>query len=92
MNQTIRYRPSTEVLTQQVEDATVVVHLGTNQIYELNGTAARLWDLLSQGCAPAEAAERLGKEYDVDKVRLAGEVENMMQSLAAQGLVVADAA
>jgi hypothetical protein len=92
MKETTRYRLSTDVLTQHVEDATVIVHLGTNQIYELNGTAARLWDLLSQGCAPAEVIERLGQEYDVDKVSLAGEVENMMQSLVAQGLVVADAA
>jgi len=89
----VRYRSNPDVLTQQVEDdATVIVHLGTNQIYELNGTAGRLWDLLSQGCTPAEAAERLGQEYDVEKAQLMGEIERMMQSLAAQGLVVADAA
>ena len=43
------WEPDPEVVTQRVEGETVLVHLETNEIYALNPTASRAWDLLATG-------------------------------------------
>jgi hypothetical protein len=36
-------RPSADVVARRFEDVVVLLHIGTNKIYELNETAALLW-------------------------------------------------
>ena len=65
-----RVRINPEVIAQRVEDDLVLVHLDTNQIYNLNDSAARLWELLEAGLDLDEAKQQLIQEFEVSMERL----------------------
>ena len=73
-----RVRPDHDVLAKRVADEIVLVHLETNRIYELNRTAAFLWDALAAGSTQAELEERLALEFDVDPEQLAREIDELL--------------
>jgi hypothetical protein len=56
----------------------VLVHLGTNRIYELNSTAARLWELCTAGCDLAQILAQMDEEFDVQEPQLRAEIEAML--------------
>ena len=78
------------MVARRLDDETVLVHLRTNRIYTLNATAARLWELLEEGCDRTEIERRMGDEFDVDRAQLAEEIDRVLASLAAEGLVAPD--
>jgi Coenzyme PQQ synthesis protein D (PqqD) len=82
-----RYRPNPHVLVQDLGPDLMVLHLGTNRFYELNRTAARLWELLVAGQDATQIQQQLLQEYEVSPARLASEVEAMLASLASQELI-----
>ncbi len=80
-------RPHEDVVFERVGDELVLVHMGTNQIFALNSTAARFWELLVAG-EPREAIEaRLLGEYDVESDQLAREIDGILAELERQGMV-----
>jgi hypothetical protein len=80
-------RPSPDVVHQELDGEVVLVHLGTNRVYALNETGARLWALLCAGYDPPRIREQLSREFDVDPAELQREVDAMLESLAGAGLV-----
>jgi len=80
-------KPNSNVLFKRLGDETVLFHLESDRFYELNGTAARFWELLNAGCDVTEIRERLLKEFDVDPDQLAREVETLLASLTQEDLV-----
>ena len=58
-------RPSAHVVAQQLGAGTVLINLQTNQIYELNRTARRIWELIVAGLDRAAISERVTEEFDV---------------------------
>jgi hypothetical protein len=85
-----RIRADPNVLAQRVDDEIVLVHLETNRIYELNRTAASLWDLLGPGLTQAELEQRLALEFDVEPEQLAHEIEELLRQLASEQLIHAE--
>lgn len=83
-----RLRPSSDVVYQSLHGEVVLVHLQSNRIYALNGTGARLWQLLADGCDRAELERRLVAEFEIDPVDLSREVGELLASLVNEGLVV----
>ncbi len=43
------WRCSPDVTARRLGENIVLVHLGTDRIYELNPTAARIWELIQTG-------------------------------------------
>lgn len=84
---TSRVRLNPKVLARRMDDEIVLVHLETNRIYELNRTAASLWDLLSTGLTRAEVEERLAEEFDVAREQLAREIDELLRSFASEQLI-----
>jgi hypothetical protein len=82
-----KIRPDPNVLAKRVDDEIVLVHLETNRIYELNRTAASLWDLLGTGLTPAELEQRLALEFDVERDHVAHEIEELLSQLASEQLI-----
>jgi Coenzyme PQQ synthesis protein D (PqqD) len=82
-----RIRPDPNVLAKRVDDEIVLVHLETNRIYELNRTAASLWNLLDTGLTPAELEQRLALEFDVEPEQLAHEIDELLRHLASEQLI-----
>jgi hypothetical protein len=82
--------PNSNVLFKRLGDETVLFHLDTDRFYELNGTAARFWELLHAGCDVAEVRERMLQEFVVDPDQFAGEAETLLASLMQEDLVSAN--
>jgi hypothetical protein len=83
-------RPHPDVVARRVDDEAVLVQLGSNQVYSLNRTGARLWELLSEGSSPAEAYERMLVEFDVSPNELRAEVDAFLELLLREQLVSVD--
>lgn len=81
-------RPHPDVLVRKVGDEVVLVHMGRNDIFALNPTGTRLWELLSIGCSPAEAIVRLEREFEAGGDVIGQEVDRLMSELERNGLLV----
>ena len=68
-------------------DQIVVVHVGTDRIFELNPTAARIWDLLSEGHDPIEIQRIVSQEFDVPAALASREIEDLLNSLVAENII-----
>lgn len=84
------YRPSAWVVAQELGDGAVLIHLESDRILELNATAARLWQLLSEGQTLAEAKAALLDEFEVRPETLDDEVSRTLAALLAERMVEPD--
>ena len=84
------FRPSSDVLMRKVEDEFVLVHMGRNQIFALNPTGARLWELLAGGRTRGEAVAQLMREFDVSAATVELETEQLLRTLVQEGLLEPD--
>ena len=84
----IALRPSPEVISKRLDEATVLVHIPTNRIFELNETGTRVWELLGQGVDTNTIIGFLVEEFDVDKARASNEVNDLLIQLRTKDLLV----
>ena len=63
-----RLRHSEHVVSSRLGDAGVLVHLRTNQIFELNATGVRIWELIGEGSS-VEEIERIPEGVTGDITR-----------------------
>jgi hypothetical protein len=82
-----RYQINPDAVANRMGDAIVVVHVGTDRIFELNSTAARIWELLSEGHNWQHIQETLLKEFDVPADQAAQDVEKLVTSLLAENII-----
>jgi len=85
-----RVHPDPNVLARRVGDEIVLVHLESNRVFELNRTAAFLWDVLAAGSTRAGLEEQLAREFDVERDELAREIDALLGQFAAERLIRAD--
>jgi hypothetical protein len=83
-------RPNPDVIFRRLGDDIVLFHLETDRFYELNGTAARFWELLNSGHDVARARQQLLEEFVVDPDQLATEAEALLNSLRKEDLIRID--
>ena len=83
LNERISSHP--DVLTRKVRRRGRPGHMGRNDIFALNPTAARLWELLSEGLSRAEAVEQLKSEFDASEEVVEREADRFMALLEAKG-------
>ncbi len=84
-----RFAVADDVVVEGMGDATVVVNLATDQIHELNETAARLLELLGEGKTAAVAADELAAEYEADPEIVRADVERTLRVFLDGALVTA---
>ena len=82
-----KLRPDPNVLAKRVDDEIVLVHLESNRIYELNRTAAFLWDALAAGSTRAELEERIALEFDVARGELTREIDELLGQFTSEQLI-----
>jgi hypothetical protein len=75
------------VAHERVGDEMVLVHLRTNQIYALNGTGARFWELLAAGSTREAIVAAMTAEFDVTPQALEGEIDALVAALERAGMV-----
>jgi PqqD family protein of HPr-rel-A system len=79
--------PHPDVLSRRVDDEVVLVDMRTNEIFALNPTGARLWELLQDGADEQAALATMLDEFDVPADRLRAETAAFLDQLGRQGLV-----
>ncbi len=85
---TVKTNPN--VLFKRLGNEIVLFHLDTDRFYELNGTAARFWELLSEGSDASEIRAAMLKEFEVDSDQFAEEAEALIASLQKENLISTD--
>jgi hypothetical protein len=83
----VALRPDPEVISKRLEGVTVLVHIPTNRIFELNETGSRVWELLGQGLGVDRIVHHLVDEFQVDDVRAADEANGFLVRLRTAGLL-----
>jgi hypothetical protein len=83
-------QPHPDVLTHESGEgmATVLLHLSTNQFYELNGTGTRIWQLLSDSTPVTEIERLLANEYAVEPESVCRSVNSFLSMLEQEQLIV----
>ena len=81
----LRLNPN--VIAKRFDRVTVLVHISTNRIFELNETGARVWELLGQGLDVDRIVHHLVDEFDVDEAQAADELKNLLMQLRTEGLL-----
>src|SRR5947208_17196697 len=80
-------RPSSDVVAQHLGDEVVLVHLRTNQIFTLNRTGARFWELVESGSDLSSVRDALIAEFEVDEAALAGDLERFVAARSEEALI-----
>jgi hypothetical protein len=65
----------------------VLVDLRTSRIFELNNTAARVWELLGASLTPSQIVSNLSREFSVDESALGRELSGLLGQLDHEGLL-----
>jgi hypothetical protein len=68
-------------------DEAILIHLETSQIYELNPSGARVWDCIADGLDQNAILARLLTEFDADEADLRRDLDELVASLTAAGLI-----
>lgn len=76
-----------QVMTRQVGDETVILHLGTGTYYGLDAVGQSIWLLMRDGKTLGEICDLLLEEYDVTREALTHDVLALADKLLAQGLI-----
>jgi hypothetical protein len=64
-----------------------ILHLKTAIYYGLDPVGARVWDLLRTPKTLAELRDAILEEYDVDPARCESDLRDLLEKLAAAGLI-----
>ena len=89
-SQPLRLKPNPNVLFKRLGDEMVLFNLETDHFYELNGSAARFWELLAAGHDTAQVSDQMREEFAVDPDQLASEAEALLASLQREDLISKD--
>ncbi|MEM9473381.1 MAG: PqqD family protein [Pseudomonadota bacterium] len=72
---------SSSILVQEVEDDIVILNLDNENYYRLDGTAARIWQLLGKHGSADKVIEAMSLEYQVPVADLQWDVEALIAEL-----------
>jgi hypothetical protein len=80
-------RRTGEMIEAEVDGELVALHVDNGTCYGFNGTATRIWALIEQPRRLSELKEELLREFDVDPSTCEAELKDLLDELAADGLV-----
>jgi hypothetical protein len=83
----IRARLSPEVMGRSVGIETVLLDIPSGRYFGLNEVGTVVWQGLQEGWTTDQICKRLVSEFNVERSRLEGDVGQLLDALAAQGLV-----
>jgi hypothetical protein len=84
----MRLQPHPGAVLRRVGDGAVLVELGSGHVFELNDTAARIWELVVERGTVAETVEALLEEFTADKAGLMSDVVELVDTLTDRGLLL----
>jgi len=82
-----RFQIDPEAVANRMGDQVVLVHVGTDRIFELNSTAARIWDLLVEGRDQSQIEQSLCDEFQISKDLASQQIQELLTSLIAEKII-----
>jgi hypothetical protein len=82
-------RLSPDVMVRRMDDAAILIHLGTNGIFETNRTGARICELLLAGGTRDAIVRQLLEEFEIDEQTLEAQLGELLRRLSAEGMISA---
>ena len=76
-----------DVIVRSLGESAIVIRLSTSRIYELNGTGARVWDLLDRGLTRDDIISTLEREFEIGTTNVSNAVDELLAALHAEGLM-----
>lgn len=81
----IRRKP--DLITADVDGESVVLNTVTGTFYQLNSSAARIWDLAETPQTPSAMVAHLTERFDVSAEQCRADVLELVASMQERGLV-----
>ena len=76
-----------EMIETEVDGELVALHIDNGTCYGFNSTATRIWALIEQPKLFSELTGELVREFDVDVETCRAQLKELLDELAADGLV-----
>jgi hypothetical protein len=76
-----------EMIETEVDGELVALHIDKGTCYGFNSTATRIWALIEQPRRFSELTDELMREFDVDQATCESQLKELLDELAADGLV-----
>ena len=83
----MRPRPAPDVVSRALGEFGVLVHLKTHDIFQLNETGARIWQLVATGTTVDGMVATLVEEFDIDTATATHETLGLLAELFERGLI-----
>jgi hypothetical protein len=80
-------RRTGEMIETEVDGELVALHVDNGTCYGFNGTATRIWSMIEEPKRLSELKEELLREFDVDPATCEAQLKDLLDELAADGLV-----
>src|SRR5262245_45520259 len=80
-------RPNSDVIAKRLDQMSVLVHIPTNRIFELNETGSRVWEMIGESLNADQIVKRLADEFDVEEAQAADQVNELLTRLRNEGLL-----
>jgi hypothetical protein len=87
VGQDMRVERRGEMIETEVDGELVALHIDNGTCYGFNSTATRVWAMIEQPKLLSELTEALVREYDVDEATCEAQLRELIDELAADGLV-----
>ena len=87
VGQDMRVERRGEMIETEVDGELVALHIDNGTCYGFNSTATRVWAMIEQPRLLSELTEELVREYDVDTATCEAQLRELIDELAADGLV-----
>jgi hypothetical protein len=75
------------MIETEVDGELVALHVDNGTCYGFNGTATRIWAMIEQPKRLSELVGELTQEFDVDAATCEAQLRDLLDELAADGLV-----
>ncbi len=82
-----RVQASGQHMRAELDDATILLHLGSGQYFSLGGASGAIWELLQAPIRVSDLVAQLVARFDVDAARCETETLALLQRLDAEGLL-----
>lgn len=86
-----RYRQvrlAPDVVVQVIGGDALVLNLRTETVFSLNATGGRIAELIAAGTGLDAVIDTLSAEYSADRAEVARDVNDLVKTLVARGLLV----
>jgi hypothetical protein len=78
---------SKDVLTQELQDETVLLDLDSENYFGLDSVGTRIWQLLNEGQDEVAIVNTLVDEYEVEREVLEKDISGLLNRLNEAGLI-----